>query len=150
MYMMEWRFRVVYMNFSTLLQNIVANFNSRGLSRVVCIFFKSCSENSKDFVFEIEIQRFEDSQEEIFLSILIHLDNRIPVISNLIQSLYLSKINKSQYILLKTTSSKSNTTIQKLITDPSISRDTLLDLFDISLILLANNGNAINRWDSLS
>ena len=33
----------------------------------------------------------------------------------------------------------------ELITDPSISRDTLLDLFDISLILLANNGNAINR-----
>ena len=48
------------MNRSALLEDIMADLDGWGLSGIICVFFKGCSEYCNDLMFKIEIQGLKD------------------------------------------------------------------------------------------
>lgn len=90
-----------------------------------------------------------DSQEKVFLSELIHFNNLIPIFGHFLQSFTLSQVDKSENIFFKATTTKTYRGVQKLISNSGIRWDAFSYFTNVSIVLLANDGNWIDWWDSL-
>lgn len=74
-------------------QKIVANLNGRRLSWVICVLLEGGTEDANLFAYQVVIERLVNSEEKVFLSELIHLDDLVPIISHFIKSFALGQVN---------------------------------------------------------
>ena len=122
----------------------MADLDSGGLPRIVSVLLKGSTENAYLFVFDVEVQGFKDPLEEFLLSVLVHINDCLPVVGDFIQTLHLGKVSKRQDSFLEATASKPHATVQKLIANPAIARDASLDFLNISFVLLAEYRDAVD------
>ena len=126
------------------------HINSRRLSGIVGIFFKSSSKNANFLALEVLVELSVNSQEKVFLSEFVHKDNLIPVISDFGECLVISQINQGQNIFFEAASSEAHWAVEEFVPDSGVRGNTFLDFFDIRSVLLAHNCNTIDWRDSLS
>ena len=89
-------------------QKIIANLNGWRLSWVVCVLLEGCTEDTDLFVDQIMIQRLVNSEEKVFLSELVHLDDLVPVVSDFIEPFALGQVNQGKNVFFEATSTETD------------------------------------------
>jgi hypothetical protein len=91
--MIEGCLWIVDLKVCALLEKVMTYLHGWRLSWVVGVFFESSTEYANFLAFEVEIKRLKDSEEEIFLTVLVYLNNCVPVVCYFSQPLHLSQID---------------------------------------------------------
>lgn len=126
-------------------EQILAYVDGGTFPGIAGAFLESCSENRKFLSFQIRAQLIINESEEHLFPVVIHLNDRVPIVGHLSQSLQLSEIDQCKDILLEAASTPSDTAVQEFIANSSIRSDALLHFPDIGVVLLAHNCDAVNR-----
>ena len=106
--MFEGCLRVVDVKNGAFKQKIVANLNGWRLSWVVCVLLEGCTEDADLFVYQVVIERLVNSEEKVFLSKLIHLDDLVPVVSDFIEPFAFGQVNQGKDVLFEATSTETD------------------------------------------
>lgn len=75
-------------------QKVAAYFYSRRLSWIVGILFEGCSKYGEFLLGQVVIEFLINSQEEVFFSELVHLDDHVPIRGNLFKALALCQVDQ--------------------------------------------------------
>lgn len=126
-------------------QQVLAYVDGGTFSGIACAFLECCSENRKFLSFQIRAQLVINESEEHLLPVVIHLNDRVPVVGDLGQSLQLGEIDQCEDILLEAASTPANTAVQEFVADSRIRGNALLHLSDIGVVLLAHDCDAVDR-----
>lgn len=126
-------------------QQVLAYVDGGTFSGIACAFLECCSENRKFLSFQIRAQLVINESEEHLLPVVIHLNDRVPVVGDLGQSLQFSEIDQCEDILLEAASTPANTAVQEFVADSRIRGNALLHLSDIGVVLLAHDCDAVDR-----
>lgn len=126
-------------------QQVLAYVDGGTFSGIACAFLECCSENRKFLSFQIRAQLVINESEEHLLPVVIHLNDRVPVVGHFGQSLQLGEVDQCEDILLEAASAPSDTAVQEFVADSRIRGNALLHLPDIGVVLLAHDCDAVNR-----
>lgn len=148
-YVFEGCLRVVDVKNGAFKQKIIANLNGWRLSWVVCVLLEGCTEDTDLFVDQIMIQRLVNSEEKVFLSELVHLDDLVPVVSDFIEPFALGQVNQGKNVFFEATSTETDWTVQEFVSDSGVWGDAFSHFFDVSIVLFTQNGDAVDWGDSL-
>lgn len=106
--MFEGCLGVVDMKNSSFKQKIVANLNGWRLSWIICVLLEGRTEDADLFVYQVVIEGLVNSEEKVFLSELVHLDDLVPVVSDFIKSFALGQVNQGKDVLFEATSTETD------------------------------------------
>lgn len=138
------------MQVSSFVKKIATYFNRRGLSRVIGIFFEGGSKNADLFILDVVVESFKYPLKKLSFSIIVHRYDSIPVISNFLKTFQFCQVYKSKHIFFEAATSKTNRTVQEFRSNTAVCSNTCPNLFDISFILFAEDGDRVDGADSLS
>lgn len=144
MYIRQGNLRIVNVKDGTFLKEVMTYFDCRCLPRVICILLEGNPEDSQLLLLQIIVEGLKHPQEKTFLSVIVYLENRIPIVGNLNKSFILGQVNQCQNILFEAAASESHATVQKLVSDTSIRCNALADLLYIAFVLFAEDRDAID------
>lgn len=127
-----------------LLEEVVANFDSRGFPGVVGVLLERSAQDAHLLVLDVEVEGFKDAFEELLLSVFVHVDDCPPVVGDFVEALDLGQVGEGQDILLEAAAAEAHAAVQELVADSTVSRDAGLDLLHVCLVLLAKDGDAVD------
>jgi hypothetical protein len=100
--------RVVDAEVGTIVHETLADINSRGFTGITSILLESESIDTNLLVFDgVEASR-DDTLDKAFLLVVVHGDNRLPVLGDSVETDALADVDQVEDILLEARSTKAN------------------------------------------
>lgn len=133
----------------TLLKESLDHLKSGSLTGIGGVLLEGKAENSNLLANKGVVEALDDTVGETVTSVLVHLDNLAPVLSDLGKTHGLGKVDEVENILLEAAATETDTSHQELVTNTGVNTDSLGDLIDISTGLLADGGDGVDGRNTL-
>mmetsp|Transcript_38863 Transcript_38863/g.62945 ORF Transcript_38863/g.62945 Transcript_38863/m.62945 type:complete len:231 (-) Transcript_38863:544-1236(-) len=123
--------------------------DSRGLSCVTSILLESKAKEGKTLASNCIIQSLYYPVGKPLFLVVVHLNNLIPIFSNLSKSQGLADVNQVENILLEARASKSYRSLKELGTNTRVRANSMSNFINICSCLFAEGGEGIDARDTL-
>lgn len=133
----------------SLLEESLDHLQGGSLTGIRGVLLEGKAENGDLLANKGVVEASDDAVGESITSVLVHLDDLAPVLSDLGKTHSLGKIDQVEHILLEAAATETDTGHQELVTDTGIDTDSAGDLIDVGASLLTDSGDGVDGGNSL-
>merc|ERR1719203_443754 len=138
------------MHNGTILHQHLHHFQRWCLSHIASVLLESEAEDSYLLVCNSVEEAGDYLVSKVFLLVLVHIDDLLPVLCAFVQAFALADVHQVQDVLLEARTTEAHGSPKELRTNPRICADSPRDLSHISARLLAQLRNGVHAAHALS